>query len=194
MLRRTALSTAITAAALALILTGCSSPTDVGGSATAESSNDTTPEDAAETTPEAPTEEPVEPAVPGLNTPLTLGTFEYTVTGLEELGTSIGEEPLSTTAQGTYLKIDISVTNVGDKSETFFDSYVALIDAEGKQYDADSMAPIYLRSDVSWVSGINPGNTMAGPIVFDVPAGTVAEYLMVKENMFIDEGELIALK
>ena len=71
---------------------------------------------------------------------------------------------------------------------------MGFLDAEGKQFAADSMAPIYLQSDTSWVSGINPGNTMAGPVVFDVPAGTVAEYLMVKENMFIDKGELIALK
>ena len=51
-----------------------------------------------------------------------------------------------------------------------------------------------MRSDASWVSAINPGNTMAGPVVFDVPAGTVAEFLMVKENMFASDGELIALK
>lgn len=192
MLRRTAFTAVTTAALLALTLTGCSG----SGNAGAVDNNQSAPgsSDAGTTTTEAPAEAPAEPSAVGLNTPLTLGTFEYTVTGIEELGTTLGEEPLSTTAQGTFLKIDLSVKNVGDKSETFFDSYVALIDAEGKQFAADSMAPIYLQSDTSWVSGINPGNTMAGPVVFDVPAGTVAEYLMVKENMFIDKGELIALK
>ena len=196
MLRRITVTTALASVALALTLTGCSSSSNTAGTdsapAPASPAAGTTAE-TAETTEETTEPAPAEPQVPGLNTPVAVGTFEYTVTGLEELGTTIGEEPLATTAQGTYLKLDLSVTNVGNESEMFLDSYVTLVDNAGKRYDADSMAPIYLRSDSSWVSGINPGNTMSGPIVFDVPAGTVAEFLLVKENMFTDEGELIAL-
>lgn len=191
MMRRLTLTAATSAALLALVLTGCSSTSAGSNTGAVDPGESST----GESTPaEAPAEAPAEPAVPGLNIPVTLGSFEFTVTGSADLGPSIGSSPLSHDAQGTFLQVDLAVKNIGTKSETFFDSYVTLIDNEGKQYDADSMAPIYLDSDVSWALGVNPGNTMAGPVVFDVPAGTVPEFLMVKDNMFTDEGELIALK
>ncbi|GAA2534084.1 hypothetical protein GCM10009860_12850 [Microbacterium mitrae] len=194
-MNRSALTAAVAAVALTITLAGCSAPTTSEAdsdpiTATQPAEASTAPDDATSAEP-AP---PAEPEVPGLNTPLTVGEFEFTVTGSAELGATIGEEPLSHTAQGVFLQVDLSVKNIGNKSETFFDSYVTLVDVEGKQYDADSMASIYLDSAATWALGINPGNTMAGPVVFDVPAGTVAEFLMVKDNMFADDGELIALK
>lgn len=176
------------AAALALILVGCSSPSSApGGEAPAVEAP------AAE----APTaEEPAaeEPAVPGLNTPVVSGTFEFTALGVTDLGTTIGTEPLSTTAQGTFLQVDLKVANIGAEGEMFLVNYVKLVDAEGRTFDADSMAAVYLDSSAgTWVASINPGNAVQGPVIFDVPAGTQAASIQVTDSLF-STGETIALR
>lgn len=184
MLRRPALAIAAISTVLVFTLAGCSGssrgdeakPAATGGVV------------AGETT----TEAPAEPETAGLNTPVTVGDFEFTATGASDIGTTIGEAPLSQDAQGTYIQVDLSVKNVGKKGEMFFSTYVKLIDANGNEYDADTMASIYLKSE-SWASNINPGNTATGPIVFDVPAGTVAVSIKVTDNMFSSDGELINL-
>lgn len=169
-------------AALALALVGCSSPssTPTGDAPAAEAP-------AAE----APAAEA--PAVPGLNTPVTSGTFEFTALGVTDLGTTIGTDPLSTTAQGTFLQVDLKVANIGTEGEMFLVNYVKLVDAEGRTFDADSMAAVYLDSSAgTWVASINPGNAVQGPVVFDVPAGTQAASIQVTDSLF-STGETIAL-
>lgn len=196
MFSRTALTTTAVSAALLLSLTGCSSSA-IDKAADFVPVTDAPAADAPAAdapTEEAPAEEaPAEPATPGLNTPVTVGTFEFTATGFSEIGPTIGDAPLSSDAQGTYLQVDLSVKNLGKKSETFLSNYVKLVDAAGNTYDSDTMAAIYADSQTSWVTGINPGNAAAGPIIFDVPAGTQAVSILVSDSMF-DDGTPITLK
>lgn len=191
MSRITFLPTAAVTAALLITLVGCSGSATSGDTKPAADAPASSSQDAGA---EPQASEQAEPAAPGLNTPVTVGSLEFTVTGIAEIGPTIGEEPLSQTAQGTYVQVDIQVKNVGKKSETFFTAYTKLVDAAGSTFDADAMAAIYLRSDTNWASAINPGNTMSGPVIFDVPAGTDPVSLQVTDNMFSSDGPLINLK
>lgn len=184
---RTALTTAAASATLLLALTGCSSGSGQSSDAAAPPAGGT---GTTETTaPEA----PAAPEAPGFGTPVTVGTFEFTASALADIGTTVGTPPLSQDAQGTYLQLDLSVKNVGDSAEMFLSNYVKLIDADGRTFDSDSTASIYADGASVWVSTINPGNAMSGPIFFDVPAGTQPVAIQVTDNMFAD-GEKITVK
>ncbi|MFF9561803.1 DUF4352 domain-containing protein [Leifsonia sp. NPDC014704] len=181
--RITALAT-VAAVATGLALTGCSStPQPAGGAA--GTGNASVP---AASAPAA-----SKPSAPGLNTPVKVGSFEYTVLGSQDAGTTVGSSPLTQTAQGTYLQVDLKIANTGNSAATFIVNYVKLVDASGKTFDADPTATLYASTDQSaWVAGINPGNAIQGPILFDVPAGTQAASIQVSDNAF-SKGQTIAL-
>ena len=169
MFRRTALITATAAITAGLALTGCSTggTTAAGGAPATSASAPAAPKDA------------------GLNTPVTVGSFEYTVTGSKDVGNTVGPSPLTKTAQGTFIQVDLSVKNVGNSSATFLSNYVKLVDGTGKTYDADPTATLYASPNQSaWVAAINPGNSLTGPVLFDVPAGTTAAKVQVSDNAF----------
>jgi len=125
------------------------------------------------------------PATPGLNTPVTAGTFQFTAIDVKDAGTTVGSSLLKQTAQGTYIQVDLKIANTGDKAETFIVNDVKLVDAAGKTYDADPTATLYASpSSNAWVAAINPGNAIQGPVLFDVPAGTKAASIQVSDNLF----------
>lgn len=191
MSRRTSL---ITAAAGGLViaglaLTGCSAGGATAGGATAGGATHGVDSSSPSTAAAA----PATPAAPGLNTPVKAGSFEYTATGSKEVGTTVGTSPLTQTAQGTYVEVDLTIKNVGNSSATFVSNYVKIVDATGKTYDADPTATLYANPNQSaWVAAINPGNSITGPILFDVPVGTKAVSIRVSDNMF-SKGETISL-
>ncbi|MBB2967202.1 DUF4352 domain-containing protein [Leifsonia aquatica] len=185
MFRRITLVTAATAIAAGLALTGCSAGTTAGGTA----GGGATTGSSASAAPSA----PAAPAAPGLNTPLTVGSFEYTALGVQDIGATAGTSPLTATAQGTFLQVDLKIANTGNSSATFIVNYVKLVDAAGKTYDADASATLYASPDQNaWVAGINPGNAIQGPILFDVPAGTAPASIQVSDNAFA-KGKTITL-
>lgn len=183
MFRRTALITAVVAVAAGLTLSGCSAgTTTTGAGATAAASSST--QAAA----------PAAAKGAGLNSPVTVGSFEYTATGSKDAGTTVGTSPLSQTAQGTYVEVDLTIKNVGNSPATFVSNYVKVVDANGKTYDADPTATLYASpNQQAWVAAINPGNSINGPILFDVPVGTRAASIEVSDNMFT-KGQTIHLQ
>ena len=180
MFRRITLVTAATAIAAGLALTGCSGGTTAAGTPGGAANGNTSSAPAA-------------PAAPGLNTPITVGSFEYTALGVQDIGATAGTSPLTATAQGTFLQVDLKIANTGNSSATFIVNYVKLVDAAGKTYDADASATLYASPDQNaWVAGINPGNAIQGPILFDVPAGTAPASIQVSDNAF-SKGQTITL-
>jgi len=120
-----------------------------------------------------------------MNTAVKAGSFEFTVLDVKDAGTTVGTAPLSRTAQGSFFQVDLKVANVGNSSQTFIADDVKLQDAAGKTYNADDTASLYLQGDAqTWVSAINPGNAVQGPVLFDLPAGTKPTTLLVSDNAF----------
>jgi hypothetical protein len=176
MSRRIALIPTISAAVIAgaFALTGCSA----GAATTGGAGSTPASTSAAAQTPAAAQD-------PGLNTPVTVGSFEFTATGVKDAGNTIGSSPLSQTAQGTFIQVDLSIKNVGNSGTTFLSNYVKLVDNTGKTYDADPTATLYASPDQSaWVAAINPGNSITGPVLFDVPVGITAASIQVSDNVF----------
>jgi hypothetical protein len=156
---------------------------DDGAPAPAGSST-TSPATEAQDTP--PGEEPAPPAeaAPGVGTPVADGKLQFTVTSVEAGVPSIGDDLFGVTAQGQYVLVHMTVTNVGDAAQLFDASSQTLLDGQGRTHSADSGAAIYLPDSNSFLTSINPGNTVDGIVVFDVPADATPVSVELHDSPF----------
>lgn len=119
-----------------------------------------------------------------MNQAATDGKFQFTVTGmtcgLDNVGGEFGQK-----AQGQFCLVDVRIKNVGKSAETFVDSSQKGYDADDTEYSVDTGAGIYANKDYStFLEQINPGNTVKGKLVFDIPAGAKLESVVLHESMF----------
>jgi len=108
------------------------------------------------------------------------GKFEFIIKSVECNKQTVGtNQYLTKTAQGQYCIVSLSVKNVGDKAQPFFSANQKLLNAQGQEYSTDDVATSYSNPDYATTfSNINPGNTVEGTIVFDIPKDqtpTIAE-------------------
>ena len=143
------------------------------------------PEGAEGSAPAAPdAAAPDAPAAPGIGTPVADGVFEFVVTGVEPGVASIGDEMLGVEAQGQFVLVRVTVTNVGDASQIFDASSQTLLDAQGRTHSADSGSAIYLPDANSFLTSVNPGNTVDGIVVFDIPADATPVSVELHDSPF----------
>ncbi|MEB4616522.1 DUF4352 domain-containing protein [Leucobacter sp. M11] len=184
--------TGVGAAVIALIaiaaINGGGSGDAGAGSAAPASQPSAESADAAGAT-EAPAEEPAteEAAaeLPGIGDTVTSGKLEVTVVSLEEVGTTVGGQYLQETAQGRYVRIEAKVANSGTDPKLFTISSFTIRDAEGRSFNADTMATITEDPEANtWATEINPGNSVQGGVLFDLPEGAVPTTLEVSGGVF----------
>jgi hypothetical protein len=121
------------------------------------------------------------------------GSFTFTVTDVKTGVQALGESFLRTEAQGSYVLVDVTVTNVGTEAATFLGGNQTLLDAQGREFEADSSAALMNVPDSeSFFTEINPGNSVDGVLVFDVPEGLSPTAIQLHESMF-SGGALVSL-
>lgn len=117
--------------------------------------------------------------------PITDGKFQFTVTGMKCGLETVGPDGFSEKAQGQFCVIDTQIKNVGKSAEVFNDSSQKAYDAKEVEYSVDTGAGIWANKEYStFLEEINPGNTVKGKLVFDVPAGTKLTSVVLHESMF----------
>ena len=89
---------------------------------------------------------------------------------------------LQKAAQGEFVIVKMTVTNVGTEPQTFFASFNKLSDGT-TTYEADDEAWIYLGNTLA---DLNPGDTVDTAVVFDVPDGTDPESIELHDGPFSD--------
>lgn len=141
---------------------------------------------------QAPAAAAPEETVPGLGTAVRDGKLEFTVTAVEPGVTNVGDEFLSVDAQGQFVLVHVTVTNIGDAAQMFDASSQKLFDTQGREHSADSTAGIYLGDANSFLNDINPGNSIQGVVVFDVPADAVPASVELHDS-FMSGGSTVAL-
>ncbi|MFI6170824.1 DUF4352 domain-containing protein [Nocardia sp. NPDC051052] len=125
------------------------------------------------------------PGLPGLNTPVRDGKFEFVVTGVQVGVGEVGDNPyLQRKAQGAYTIVSMTVKNTSNKPQGFSPSDQYLFDGQNRKFENDSMAAINLQADTSMYANINPGNTVTAQVVFDLPADAVPSHVMLHDSMF----------
>jgi hypothetical protein len=118
-----------------------------------------------------------------VNTAVRDGDFEFVVSKVECGKTSVGSSQLGVKAQGVFCLVTVSAKNIGDKAQTFTDSSQKAF-AGSTEYSTNSTAGIYLEDNDVFLQEINPGNTVKGVMVFDVPKGTVLTKLELHDSAF----------
>ena len=115
--------------------------------------------------------EQAKPATSKLNEVARDGKFEFTVASVECGKPSVGtNEYLTKQAQGQFCLVNVSVKNIGSEAQTFDSSSQYLYDAANSKFSADGTASLYANPQGStFLNQINPGNSVSGILVFDVP-------------------------
>lgn len=125
-----------------------------------------------------------DPQVAGLGDAVRDGDFEFIVSKVSCGKTTIGESYLNTKAQGQFCLASLTVKNTSDKANSMSGEYVKAKDAQGREFSADTGAAIYLKDSKAILEEINPGNTMKGTVIFDVPKNTKITELELHDSPF----------
>lgn len=114
------------------------------------------------------------------------GKFEFVVKSVDCGKTSVGtNQYLTKEAQGQYCLMSLSVKNIGDQQQMFTESSQKLLNAEGQEYSSDVTASLYNSNNTdTWLNQINPGNSVEGVIVFDIPKGQVPVTVELHDSEF----------
>jgi hypothetical protein len=113
------------------------------------------------------------------------GSFAFVVNGVEPAVRTLGNGVWSSTAQGEYVQVRVTVTNIGDEAQTFSDSSQKLIDTQGRRFDAATgVAVMYVPDSGAFLNNINPGNSVQGVLVFDVPRGLAPASVELHDSPF----------
>lgn len=120
----------------------------------------------------------------GLNQAVQDGKFEFAVTGVDCSKNTLGADPVSTQATGVFCLVNVSVANIGDEAQTLDSTSQYGYDAAGKKYSTDTEAAFYLENAGSTLfEQLNPGTSVDGVLIFDVPAGTQLTKLELHDSM-----------
>lgn len=107
------------------------------------------------------------------------GKFAFTITSVECNHPNVGSDYTTKTAQGQYCLVNMTVKNIGNEAQMLDASSQYLYNAQNQKYTADSMASYAANpSGATFLENINPGNSVTGIFVFDLPKGvtpTIAE-------------------
>lgn len=100
------------------------------------------------------------------------GMLAFTVKGSDTDDVVDFDEPDAVHPQGIFVIVTTQIKNIGRSSWTYSADYQRLVDGEGREFSPDTpaMRTQYLAKETR--IDINPGNTAAAQLVFDVPQGT----------------------
>lgn len=129
----------------------------------------------------------VGPVPAGMNQAARDGKFEFVVTKVQCGVPSVGDKILNKKAQGQYCLVTVKVTNIGDVAQQLAASnqYAFNNAAQPARYDADAEAAIYLPdTGRALYETINPGNSVIGTLVFDIPTNAKLAKLELHDSAF----------
>lgn len=122
------------------------------------------------------------------------GKFEFVVKSVKCGETTVGtNEYLQDKATGQFCRVSMSIKNIGNEAQSLFGDNQKLLDNQGREFSYDSTATIYASSDDSgstWFDQINPGNTVEGDLIFDVPTDVEIASAKLHDSAFSDGVEV----
>lgn len=162
--------------AVVVFFVGCGAMLAAGGSEENEDS-----ERSAATTLPSPTDQAVVPAGSAARD----GMFEFQILRVGQTKTlqdSDDEPNLTATAEGLYVVVTVTVTNVGDEARSFSGQNQILVDTDGREFGVDSTAEAYANSGYDYTSPLNPGDSIEVDLPFDVPPDGRSEMMKLRDS------------
>jgi hypothetical protein len=139
-----------------------------------------TPSSAPSPTP-SPT--PTTPPPPGIGDPVRDGTFEFLVTDVTCGVPSVGSGVFTDHADGQFCIVGIGVKNTGNLPALFVTEEQWAIAVDGSRHHANSTAGVIANHGLAvWVNVVTPGDTVAGKLVFDIPADATLDSLELHDS------------
>jgi len=130
----------------------------------------------------------------GLGTAVRDGNFEFVVKSVKCGVPSVGDSTLGARAQGQFCLVTLSVKNIGTDPQTMIDSNQTVFSAAGAKFEPSTTAELYANpSNSFFVTDINPGNSMSGVLIYDVPKTMVPASIELHDSMF-SNGVTVNLK
>jgi hypothetical protein len=128
------------------------------------------------------------PARPGIGDAVQADSTELTVTNVQQGDKRIGGQAFGADAQGEFVTVDVALSNKGSEELSASSGDFVLVDGDGNRHSTSDDA---WRVDgaITW-EDINPGNTLKGKLVFDVPKGTEVVSLEMSPSWF---GETVSV-
>ena len=124
------------------------------------------------------------------------GQFAFIVDDFECVGGTLEAENDfvdDAEAQGQFCLLTITVENIGDSQQSLFASNQYLYDEQERRFSASSDFEVIMAIDTPIYDSINPGNSMTGTIVFDVPEDAVIEFAELHDSA-LSGGVLVDLR
>jgi hypothetical protein len=128
--------------------------------------------------------DPTETQTAGVGQEVRDGDFEFVIAGIERVDAIADPDlpELRKAAQGEYVVVKMTVTNVGAETQTFVASFKTISDGN-TVYQSDDEAFVYLDN---LLVALKPGDSVDTAAVFDVPKGTDVESIELHDTQFSD--------
>jgi len=139
-----------------------------------------------------PSKAPAKKATAGIGDKVRIEGLEYQVHSVKCGIKHVGLEDFGHSAQGSFCRVDLSVTNQGKKARFWdADTNVEAEDTAGREFQSDGTAGIYgNKNGAGWLDEINPGNKVRAFVFFDLPKGAKLTKLEFTAGLFGDEVEV----
>ena len=125
-----------------------------------------------------------EPGPAGLGDPVRDGQFEFVVRAVDCGARSVGEGFGHRTALGQFCLVRFRVQNTGTRGRTFGGGQQYLFDRDGNRHDPDLAATAGNGGDRLWATHLNPGQRLAGTLVYDVPEAAAPDRVELHDGLF----------
>lgn len=170
---------------------------DSDDTAVVDNADEAEPAAEEETTEEAAEPEETEeaaPETPGVGDVVNNDGFDITVTSVESGLSSIQGKYGSRDASGQYVVVHISATNVDNEAHTFRAGAHVLVDEQNRQH-SDSDDTIYMGDDAIVYEDVNPGMTLEGYLLYDIPADATPDAILLgSSNIFGGDTVTVSLQ
>ena len=125
-------------------------------------------------------------AAPGIGTQVSDGKFTFVVNAVKCGVATVGESFLEVKAQGQFCIVDVNVANTGNESQSVDISSMYLYDAADRKFSTTSSAMLSMEGSDLWLTDINPGNSIEGQLIFDLPKDASPVSIELHDSMFSD--------
>ncbi len=117
------------------------------------------------------------------------GDFAFTVNSVNT-ASSVGNSYVAKTAQGIYYIISIKINNNGKNTNTINASDFNVVDSQGRKFDYSNDGQMAMEESQGttdlFLQQVQPGLSITGKIIFDVPKDATGLKLLAQGGLFTD--------
>ena len=117
------------------------------------------------------------------------GDLAFTVNSIST-ASSVGNSYVAKTAQGIYYIITIKIDNNGKDTKTINASDFNVVDSQGRKFDYSNDGQLAMEESTGttdlFLQQVQPGLSVTGKIIFDVPKDATGLKLLAQGGLFTD--------